>query len=147
MTAARWGALAILVTTLAIVGIFLFAVIRPPAPPEEGVAGTPVAAEKRIDSPQGVWILAAHAVPRPDRTVGVTVTARDIGGAAVDARSPPRAILRMLDMEMEDERVVLSEDGPGAWRGSARLSMAGRWSLEVRFNGESVRVAFQAVSL
>jgi hypothetical protein len=53
----------------------------------------------------------------------------------------------MLDMAMQDERVTLVQEGPGAWRGVGRVSMAGRWSLWVEFNGESLTLSFQAVSL
>jgi hypothetical protein len=53
-------------------------------------------------------------------------------------------VLRMMDMAMEPERVVLVEDGPGVWRGSTRLSMAGRWNLQVELNGETLSVLFEA---
>lgn len=145
--AARWVAAAILLVMFAIIGIFLWATIRPPPPPAEGAAGMPVAGEKRIAGPAGPWTLAAQAVPRADRTIAVTVSARDIEGRPVGSPTPPTAVLRMLDMAMEDERVVLVQEGPGSWRGIARVSMAGRWSLRVQFNGESLSLSFQAVSL
>lgn len=52
--AARWVAFAILLAMLAIVGIFLWAVIRPPPPVSsgtEGAAGSPVVAEKHFAGP------------------------------------------------------------------------------------------------
>lgn len=145
--AARWVAPTILLVMFVIIGIFLWAVIRPPAPPAEAQAGTPVAAETRITGPAGVWVLAAQAVPRADRSLAVTVSARDLAGRPLDSRAAPRAVLRMLDMAMEDERVVLVQERPGSWRGTGRVSMAGRWSLRVELDGESLNLAFRAMSL
>lgn len=145
--AARWVAAAMLVVMFAIIGIFVWPIIRPPPPPAEGAAGTPVAGEKRIAGPAGSWTLAAQAVPRADRTIAVTVSAKDIDGRPLASPTPPIAVLRMLDMPMEDERVALLQEEPGSWRGVARVSMAGRWSLRVELNGESLSLSFQAVSL
>jgi hypothetical protein len=145
--AARWVAGTILLAMLSIVGIFLWAIIRPPPPPAEAAAGTPVSGEKRIEGPAGIWTLAAQAVPRADRTIVVTVSAKDIEGRPLASPTPPTAVLRMFDMAMEDERVALVQDGPGSWRGAARVSMAGRWSLRVELNGESLGLSFQALSL
>ena len=145
--AARWVAAAILLVMLAIIGIFLWAIVRSPPPPAEGAAGTPVAGEKRIAGPAGSWTLAAQAVPRADRTIAVTVSAKDIEGGPLISSTAPTAVLRMLDMAMEGEPVVLVQEGPGFWRGIARVSMAGRWRLQVEFNGESLSLSFQAVSL
>lgn len=145
--AARWVAAAMLLVMFAIIGIFFWAIIRPPPPPADGAAGTPVAAEKRIAGPAGPWMLAAQAVPRADRTIAVTVSAKDIEGRPLASPTAPTAVLRMLDMAMEDQRVALSQEAPGSWRGTGRVSMAGRWSLRVEFNGESLSLSFQAVSL
>ena len=38
----------------------------------------------------------------------------------------------------------LVEDGPGSWRGAARLSAGGRWALEVDLNGETVSLPFES---
>jgi len=145
--AARWVAGAILLVTLCITGVFLWAIVRPPPPPAEAAAGTPVAGEKRIAGPAGPWTLAVQAAPRADRTIVVTVSAQDIERRPLASPTPPTAVLRMVDMAMEDERVALVQDGPGSWRGTARVSMAGRWSLRVELKGESLSLSFQAVSL
>lgn len=144
---ARWIAAAILLVSFSIIGIFLWAVIRPPAPPSEGTAGVPVEIEKRIVGPAGPWTLAARAVPRSDRSVAVTVLARDSEGRPLASSASPTATLRMLDMAMDAERVILVPETPGSWRGSTRVSMAGRWSIQVDFNGGSLSLAFRAVSL
>jgi hypothetical protein len=88
-------------------------------------------------------MLYAWAVPGADRTVTVTVSARDLAERPIASSAPPTSVLRMLDMAMEAERIVLVQEGPGFWRGSTRLSMAGRWSLRVDFNGETLNVPFE----
>ncbi|MGH8725626.1 MAG: hypothetical protein ACREU1_12275, partial [Burkholderiales bacterium] len=142
--AGRWVAAAMLVVAFVIVGIFLWAVIRPPAPPSEAPAGTLIVGEKRIAGPGGPWTLAAQGVPRADRTVAVSVWARDLEGRLLPSTGSPTARLRMLDMAM-DERVDLVQETPGAWRGLGRVSMAGSWSLVVEFNGESLSLPFRAI--
>jgi hypothetical protein len=131
---------------LAIVGVFVWAVIRPPTPPSsapESPAGPPVASEKRIAGSAGPWMLYAWAVPGADRAVTVTLAASDLEERPIPSLGSPTAILRMLDMAMDAERVVLVQEGPGFWRGSTQVSMAGRWSLKVELNGESLILAFE----
>jgi len=144
--AARSIAFALLTVTLAIAGVFLWAVMRPPAPVSTGTenaGGTPVAGEKRIAGAAGSWMLYAWAVPGADRAVTVTVSARDLAERPIAASAPPTAVLRMRDMAMGAERIVLAQEGQGFWRGSTRLSMAGRWSLRVDFNGQTLNVPFE----
>ena len=144
--AARSLAFALLVVMLAVVGVFLWAVIRPPAPVTTGIenaGGPPVAGEKRIAGAAGPWTLYAWAVPGADRAVTVTVSARDLAERPVASSTPPSALLRMLEMAMGPERIVLAQESPGFWRGSTRISMAGRWSLQVDFNGETLNVPFE----
>lgn len=141
--AGRWAAASILVAMLAVIGVFLWAVLRPP-PPADGTSGQPVAGEMRFARPGGSWRLAARAVPAAGRAVTVSVSATDLQGKPLAPSAPPTAVLRMLDMAMAPERVALARDGPGAWRGSTTLSMAGRWFLEVELNGERVNLVFEA---
>jgi len=144
--ASRSIAFALLTVTLAIVGVFLWAVMRPPAPVSTGTenaGGTPVAGEKRIAGAAAPWTLYAWAVPGADRAVTVTVSARDLAERPITSSAPPTAVLRMLDMAMSAERIVLVGEGPGFWRGSTRLSMAGRWNLQVKFKGEALNVPFE----
>jgi len=144
--AARSLAFALLVVILAIVGVFLWAVIRPPAPVTPGIenaGGIPVAGEKQIDGAAGPWMLYAWAIPGADRTLAVTVSARDLAERPVAPTAPPSAVLRMLDMAMGPERIVLAQESPAFWRGSTQLPMAGRWSLQVDFNGASLNVPFE----
>lgn len=144
--AARPLALALLAVMLAIVGVFLWAVIRPPAPPGSGVEGggeIPVAGEKRINSAAGPWMLYAWAIPGADGAITVTVSARDLAERPIASSAPPTAVMRMLDMAMGAEPINLVQEKPGFWRGATRLSMSGRWNLQVDFNGETLNVPFE----
>ena len=143
---ARSSAFALLAVMFAVVGVFLWAVIRPPAPVSsetQSAGAPPVKGEKRIAGAAGPWMLYAWAVPGADRAVTVTVSARDLAERPVVPSASPTAVLRMLDMAMAAERVVLVREGSGFWRGSARLSMAGRWNLQVEFNGETLNVPIE----
>lgn len=123
--------------------------VRPPAPAPSGPRaqpGPPVAGEKRIAGPAGPWMLYAWAVPGADRAVTINVSARDLEERPIPSLASPTAVLRMPDMAMDAERVVLVQEGPGFWRGSTRVSMAGRWSLRVELNGESLSPPFEALA-
>lgn len=56
---------------------------------------------------------------------------------------PPPAVLRMVDMAMGAEPLVLTSAGDGVFSGSARLGMAGRWELAIDLGAETMRVPFQ----
>ena len=146
--AARWMAIAILLAMLAIVGIFLWPLFRPPEPVPSGTwqtPGPPASGEKRVTGRAGPWTLYAWAVPGAEGAVSVTVAARNLQERPVASPVPPTAILRMLDMAMDTERIVLAQEGSGFWRGSGRVWMAGRWNLQVELNGETVDVPFEIV--
>jgi len=144
--AARWAALAIALVVLLIVGIFLTAVLRPPAlvaTGTEGGAGVSVAGKKRISSQIGSWTLTAEVALNSTSTVAVAISITDNGGRPATPSAQPTAVLRMVDMAMGVEPVVLVQDGPGIWRGSGRLSMAGRWTLQVDVDGKSIYLPFE----
>jgi hypothetical protein len=138
--AGRWAAAAILVALFAIVALFLWVAFRPAVPAER----LPVAGEIRFARGGGDWRLAARAAPAAGGNVAVSVSATDMQGRPIASQAVPTAALRMLDMAMPPERVALFRDKGGAWSGSAPLSMAGRWLLEVELNGERLNLAFQA---
>jgi hypothetical protein len=46
---------------------------------------------------------------------------------------------------MGAERIVLAQERSGFWRGFGRVPMAGRWSLRVELNGETLNVPFEIV--
>lgn len=142
--AGRWVAAAMLLVAFVTVGIFLWAVIRPPPLPSEAPPGTLVAGEKRITGPGGAWMLSVQGLPRADRTILVTVWARRLEGQPLAPNAAPAAVLRMPDMAM-DERVELTHEPPGVWRGTGRVSMAGSWSLVVEWDGEGLSLPFRAL--
>lgn len=147
--AARWVAITMLLAMLGGIGMFLWPLFQPPEPVASATSQTPwppASGEKRIAGPAGPWTLYAWAVPGIDLAVTVTVAARDLEERPVASPAPPTAVLRMLDMAMATERIVLVQEGPGFWRGAGRLSMAGRWDLKVEMQGETVNVPFEAGS-
>ena len=146
--AARWVAIAILMAMLAVVGMFMWPVFQPPEPIASGTwqtPGPPVSGEKRVTGRAGPWTLYAWAVPGAEGAVTVTVAARDLEERPVASPVPPTAVLRMLDMAMDAERIVLAQERSGFWRGFGRVPMAGRWSLRVELNGETLNVPFEIV--
>jgi hypothetical protein len=145
MMAVRWIALAIGLASLVIVGIFLSAVLRPPAPVAGTNGGTtaPVSAAKRVDGTTGSWTLSAEVIPSTTGVVAVTVSVADVAGRPIAPPAEPQADLRMTGMAMGTASVPLVQDGPGSWRGSGRLAMGGRWSLRVNVGGEFIDVPFE----
>jgi hypothetical protein len=145
---ARWIAAAMLLVTLAITGIFVWAVFRPPPDSAAGSpgAGAPVSAIKRFDSGGKPRIARAEVVPGPSGAVAITVSITDAERRPVTTSARPTAVLSMISMAMGTEPVNLVPDGPGVWRGSGTLSMAGRWSLRVNVEGGSLHVPFETAS-
>lgn len=143
--AVRWIALAIGLASLVIVGIFLSAVVWPPAQVAgtNGGAAAPVFAAKRVDGSTGSWTLSAEVIPSTTGAVTVAVSVADIAGRPIAPLAQPTAVLRMTGMATGTESVPLVQDGPGSWRGSGRLAMGGRWSLRVNLGGEFVDVPFE----
>lgn len=144
--AARLAAIGILVTALTALGIFLWPIPRPPGLDSSAawhMPGPPASAERRIAGPSGPWMLYVWALPGAERTVTVTVAARDLQERPVAATVAPTATFAMLDTAMDAQRVVLAQERSGFWRGSGRVSMAGRWNLRVELNGETVNVPFE----
>ncbi len=143
--AVRWIALAIGLASLVIVGIFLSAVVWPPAriADTDGGAAAPVSAAKRIDGSGGSWTLSAEVIPSTTGAVAVAVSVADVAGRPIAPPAQPTAVLRMTGMAMGTESVPLVQDGPGSWRGSGRLTMGGRWSLRVNVGGETLDLPFE----
>jgi hypothetical protein len=142
--AVRWIALAIGLVTLAIVGIFISAILWPPADVSETEGnGSPASSAKRIDAAQGSWTLRAQVVPRAGGSVEVTVSSSDVAGQPITPPAQPTALLRMSGMAMGTEPVPLAQDGPGFWRGAAQPSMGGRWILRVNVGDEMIELPFE----
>lgn len=146
--AARWIALSIALVSLLIIGIFMRAVFWPPPPPvvafvTEGGTGALVSGAKRIMRRGEAWTLTARIMPDSAGAVAVTVSITDAEGRPVTPPARPTAVLRMVDMAMDVQSVSLMQDAPGSWRGASLLSMAGRWSLQVEVEGESIHLPFK----
>lgn len=143
--AARWIALVGVFVTLVIVGVFLGAVIWPPPPPDLApVIGADGSATRvaRAVGQAGRWTVTAEVAPAGADAVTIVVSIADVEGRAAGPSARPAAVLRMVDMAMGMEVVKLVADAPGRWQGSGRLSMTGRWQLELDLEGGRIILPF-----
>ena len=141
----RWIALALGLATLVIVGIFVGAVLRPPPPPRVAAAvgaDTSAARASRAVVQSGRWTVTAEVAPAGANAVAIAVSIADAEGRAAGPAVRPTAVLRMVDMAMGTEVVDFVPDTPGRWRGSGRLSMKGRWQLELEVEGGRIMLPF-----
>lgn len=141
----RWIALALGLATLVIVGIFVGAVLWPPAAPRLSPAvgvDSSAARVTRASGQAGRWTVTAEVAPAGADAVAVAVSIADAEGRAAGPSTRPTAVLRMIEMASGTEVVDLVPDTPGRWRGSGRLSMTGRWQLELDVEGGRMMVPF-----
>ena len=138
----RWIALALGLITLVIVGIFAGAVLWPPAAPRLTPAIGADGSVARAVGPAGRWTVTAEVVPARANAVSIAVSIADAEGRAAGPAVRPTAVLRMVDMAMGTEVVDFVPDTPGRWRGSGRLSMKGRWQLELEVEGGRIMLPF-----
>lgn len=141
----RWIALALGLATLVIVGIFVGAVLWPPAAPRLASAvgaNGPANGVARTVAQAGRWRVSAEVAPAGANVVAVMVSIADADARAAGPSVRPTAVLRMTDMAMGTQALSLLPEDPGRWRGSARLSMSGRWQLEVDVEGDRIMVPF-----
>lgn len=57
-------------------------------------------------------------------------------GSAISAGARPTLLLTMADMHMDGLEPALEIVGPGEWRASGKLPMAGRWVVSAGFGDE-----------
>lgn len=141
----RWVALVMGLVTVVIVGIFVGAVIWPPASPPAVPSGGVDASAARVAlavGQAGRWTVTAEVALASANAVAITVSIADAEGRAAGPSTRPTAVLRMVDMAMGTEEVEFVPDTPGRWRGSGRLSMTGRWQLDLDLEGGRIMVPF-----
>lgn len=139
---ARWIALVVFLATISIVGIFVSAVVRPPAS-NSGANGL-VPSPSQLAGRAGSWLVSAEIAVGPADTMAIALSVVDAEGRPAAAQ--PTAVLRMVDMAAGVQLVPLAYDAPGRWRGSGRLFMSGRWSLQVDVDNASVSLPFDVTS-
>ena len=133
------------IVTVVIVGIFVSAVIWPPPPPPGAPAVGVDASAARVAlavGQAGRWTVTAEVALAGANAVAIAVSIADAEGRAAGSSTRPTAVLRMVDMAMGTEEVNFVPDTPGHWRGSGRLSMTGRWLLELDLDGGRIMVPF-----
>ena len=113
-------------TMFVIVGIFMFAWLRPPPAGAPGPDLTSQTVTERV----GPFMFTAVATINSG-VAEIAVSARDAVGRPVTPSSPPTVVLRMEGMDMPSQPVRLQAISEGGWHGSARPNMAGTWSFVV----------------
>ena len=86
--------------------------------------------------------MTAELAPAGANVVAVMVSIADADARAAGPSVRPTAVLRMTDMAMDTQVLNLLPEEPGRWRGSKRLSMSGRWQLELDVEGSRILVPF-----
>lgn len=146
--AGRWIALVIGLVTLSIVGVFVFAVLRPPALVHSGTSariGGSESGQMRLTGRAGAWAVVVDLAQNGD-DVAIVVSIADAEGRPVSPAVRPTAALSMATMAMGREAVALVQEEPGRWRGSGRVSMAGRWNMTIEVEGQRILLPFEAGS-
>lgn len=146
---ARWVAISLVVVVLVLVGVIAGAALlrRTPEAIGQGTAGTVLGVgTERLAGKTGSWNVAAELTRGAANEMTVVITVENETGTAPDQNTELTASLRMLDMAMGEAAIPLTPGQAGQWRGVARLSMNGRWALEITINGESVELPFEAVA-
>lgn len=146
---ARWIALAFGLVTLVIVGIFVVAVLRPPPMIASGTnveVEETISGAKRFTGGAGPWTVMVDLAQGPVGVVAIVMWITDADGRPAAQTTEPKIALSMVDMAMGKEAVPLVREAAGRWRGSGRLSMAGRWNLEVDIDGATLSLPFEAAS-
>lgn len=146
---ARWIAISLIVVVLVLVGVIAGTAIlgRTPEAVGQSTAGTVLGAgTERLAGKAGPWNVTAELTRGAANELTLVIKVENETGGAADQNTELTASLRMLDMAMGEESIPLTAEQAGQWRGIGRLSMNGRWALEVAVNGESVELPFEAVA-
>ncbi len=92
----------------------------------------------------GEWTVRGTLAPRLPHGLDLTFGVRDAAGKPPPESLEPEAVLTALDHEMAPAIMRVPRVGPGVFRVTAPLPMAGRWQVAIRFPGGAVRIAAQA---
>lgn len=143
----RWIALAIALFTIALVAIFVGAVLRPPANVASSNGGQAEGLAMRtgpLTGQAGDWAVSAEITQSATGAVGIVLSLTDRAGRPADSAARPQALLRMANMVMGAQTISLERDASGLWRGSGTKLMDGRWSLQVDIDGARVALPFDS---
>lgn len=146
---ARWTTLSLIAVVLVFVGIVaITAVLRiTPDAIEKSHTGTALNGEmERLVATTDLWTVTAEIRRKAANEVAIVLKVENNTGAPAGEDTEVAASLRMLDMAMGQEPIPLSRERADQWRGIARLSMSGRWILEVTVNGEDIELPFESVA-
>lgn len=146
---ARWIAVSLIAVLLVLVGVIAGTALLRRSPDATGGSSTTTvlgAGTERLVATADPWTVTADLTRGAANEVTIVLTVENETGAAAAQNTEVSAALRMLDMATSTESVPLTRDRPGQWRGVGRLSMNGRWTLEVTIDGDSVELPFEAIA-
>ncbi|HET8680239.1 MAG TPA: CopD family protein [bacterium] len=92
----------------------------------------------------GEWTVRGTLAPRLPHGLDLTFGVSDAAGNPPPESLVPEAVLTALDHEMAPTIMRVPRVGPGVFRVTAPLPMAGRWQVSIRLPGGTVRIAAQA---
>jgi uncharacterized membrane protein len=146
---ARWIAVSLIVIVLVVVGVIagtaLFVQV-PDATGQSSPAPMLGVGTERVTGTSGPWTVTGELTRGAGNEVTIVIKAENAAGGAVNQDTEIAASLRMLDMAMGEEEVPLTAEGAGQWHGTGRLSMNGRWTLDVTIDGNEIELPFEAVA-
>jgi hypothetical protein len=146
---ARWIAISLIAVVLVLVGVIAGTVLlgRTPDPIGQDITATVLGAgTERLVATTDLWTVTADLTRGAANEVTIVLKAEDETGAAADENTEVTASLRMVDMAMGTESIPLNRERADQWRGVGRLSMNGRWALEIAIDGDSVELPFEVVA-
>lgn len=146
-SAARWVALAFALVVFGIAGIFVVAIIRPPSKVGSGLIERTDATGSSVGPFTGRiagWIVTVDLSQGREGDIALVMGITDSTGYPAPRTLRPAAALRMMDMAMSGIPVDLVYETDGRWRGKGRVSMSGRWGLQVVIEGAEAAFPFEA---
>jgi hypothetical protein len=145
---ARWIAISLIAVVLVLVGVIAGTALLGRTPDATGQNTTTVlgAGTERLVATTDLWTVTADLTRGAANEVTILLKVENETGEPADQNTEITASLQMLDMAMGKEPVPLTRERPEQWRGIGRLSMNGRWALEVAIDGESVELPFEVVA-
>ncbi len=124
---------------VAVLGLTGLLTSRPTPEPPATIARVVTFSERA-----GQWTVRGTLAPRLPHGLDLTFAVRDAVGNPPPESLVPEAVLTALDHEMAPTILRVPRVGPGVFRVTAPLPMAGRWQVAIRLPDGTVRIAAQA---
>lgn len=133
------GAATLVLLTVAALGLIRLLASRPTSEPAATIARVVTFSEHA-----GQWNVRGTLAPRLPHGLDLTFAVRDAAGNPPPESLVPDAVLTALDHQMAPTILRVPRVGPGVFRVTAPLPMAGRWQVSIRLPDGTVRIAARA---